>query len=69
MAKVSELHPAAQRTGLYPHELEHRWGRGSVTIWRMQRDGRLPPRDWFIGGKAVGWRISTIEALESGKAA
>ena len=69
MSKVSELHPAAQRTGLYPCELEHRQGYSAVTRWRMERDGRLPPRDWIVGGKAVGWRITTIEASERPQAA
>jgi hypothetical protein len=32
----------------------------------MERDGRLPPRDFFIGGVAVGWRPETIEAAERG---
>jgi hypothetical protein len=31
----------------------------------MERDSRIPPRDFFIGGKAVGWHVATIAAAET----
>jgi len=35
----------------------------------MEKDGRLPPRDFFIGGIAVGWKPPTIERVERGETA
>jgi hypothetical protein len=47
---------------VYPRGLEEQLGVTSVTRWRMEYDGRLPARDFFIGGEAVGWRPSTLAA-------
>jgi predicted DNA-binding transcriptional regulator AlpA len=49
-----------------PRGMEARYGWSPPTRWRAERDGRLPPRDVFIGGKAVGWRPETIERAERG---
>ena len=36
------------------------------TLWRWERDGKLPDRDVFVGGRAVGWKPETIEFAERG---
>lgn len=69
MSKVSDLHPVAKRVVIYPNELEHRLGISPVTRWRRERAGLLPKRDFFVGGKAEGWFIATIEASEKPHAA
>lgn len=51
---------------VWPAGVSERYGISSVTRWRMERDGRLPPRDVFIAGKPVGWRPTTLEAAERG---
>jgi predicted DNA-binding transcriptional regulator AlpA len=60
--------PRSGTAVIWPQGLMERWGIGAVTIWRMERDGRLPPRDFFIAKKPVGWRIATITAIEAGSA-
>jgi predicted DNA-binding transcriptional regulator AlpA len=52
---------------IYPRGLEARYGWSSPTRWRAERDGRVPKRDVFIGGEAVGWRPETLEAAERGE--
>jgi predicted DNA-binding transcriptional regulator AlpA len=51
---------------LRPFDLEVRWRKSGATIFRMRKDGRLPPFDFHIGGRPVGWRLETIERLERG---
>lgn len=51
---------------IYPRGLQPRYGWSSTTAWRAERDGRLPRRDVFCGGKAVGWRPATLEAADRG---
>ncbi len=64
--------PRAKRTTregtrcVKPINVQARLGYSSVTVWRMERDGRLPARDVFVGGKAVGWRPETLESAERG---
>lgn len=43
-----------------PVELQDILGVTASTIWRMERDGRLPARI-KISKRAVGWRESDIE--------
>jgi predicted DNA-binding transcriptional regulator AlpA len=50
---------------VYPRGLEARLGISAPTRWRMERDRRLPPRDVYVGGTAVGWRPATLDAAES----
>ena len=45
-----------------PKGVEVQLGISPPTRWRMERDGRLPPRDFFIGGIAVGWKPTTLAA-------
>lgn len=47
-----------------PRALELRYGWSAATRRRAEQDGRLPRRDFFIGGKGVGWRLATLEAAE-----
>jgi len=43
-------------------ELQKMLGIGRTSIWRMEKDGELPPRV-KIGSHAVGWRLSDIRAF------
>lgn len=58
------------RTGgtavVYPRGVEQQLGVSAVTRWRMERDGRLPPRDFFIGPQPVGWKPATLQAAFDG---
>lgn len=68
-ARLPKRPRAAGSACIWPRGVELRLGVSPITRWRMERDGRLPPRDFFIGGKAVGWRVETMAAAESGKVA
>ena len=50
---------------IWPRGIEERYGISSVTRWRWERSGRLPPRDVHIGGRS-GWRPETLERAERG---
>jgi predicted DNA-binding transcriptional regulator AlpA len=54
---------------IWPRGLRERYGVSGPTLWRWERTGKLPDRDVFIGGRAVGWRPETIERAERGEAA
>ena len=54
---------------IYPRGVEQRLGISDTTRWRWERTGRLPPRDVYVGGVAVGWRPATLEAAENGAGA
>jgi hypothetical protein len=49
---------------LSPAEVEHRYRVSNTTRQRWERQGRLPPRDFYVGGKATGWLMTTIERAE-----
>ncbi len=53
---------------IYPRGIEERFGISTATRWRWERSERLPARDVFVGGQAVGWRPETLEAAERGPA-
>lgn len=62
---ANESTPARLGTHLVrPAGVQKRYGITHVTRWRWERDKKLPPRDVFIGGKAVGWRPDTLDAAE-----
>lgn len=55
---------AAPRSGthvIWPKGLEERLGVSPVTRWRMEKDGRIPPRDVFLDGKPIGWKPATAD--------
>ena len=56
--------PGAARAVLWPRDLQARYGVSAPTIWRWERDGRLPPRDKAVGDR-IGWAVQTIVAAES----
>ncbi len=61
---------AGRRAGtaiIWPAGLEQRYDISPPTRWRWERDGKLPPRDVYVGGDAVGWKPATIEAAERGE--
>lgn len=47
----------------WPAGVEQRYDIKPVTRWRWERDGKLPPRDVFVGGRS-GWRPETLEQFE-----
>jgi hypothetical protein len=53
---------------IWPNGVEARYGIKAVTRWRWEREGKLPRRDVFVGGLAVGWRPETLDAAERGPA-
>lgn len=50
---------------IWARGIEVRYGISSVTRWRWERSGRLPPRDVHVGDQS-GWRPETIERHEAG---
>lgn len=70
--RVRERAPARTRTAgtrcVWPTGVLERYGISYPTLWRWERAGKLPPRDVFVGGKAVGWRPETLEAADRGEA-
>jgi hypothetical protein len=44
---------------VWPSGIEQRYGIKAVTRWRWERDRKLPMRDVFVDGVAVGWRPET----------
>jgi hypothetical protein len=56
----------APRTGsavIWPKGCEERYGISAPTRWRWEKTGRLPARDFVLGGK-TGWRPETLDAAE-----
>lgn len=51
---------------VWPRGVEQRYGISTPTRWRWERQGLLPPRDVYIGGRAVGWRPETLETADRG---
>jgi predicted DNA-binding transcriptional regulator AlpA len=60
--------PVAGTAVVWVAGVEKRYGISSVTRWRWERDGKLPPRDVHIGGRS-GWRPETLLAAERGAVA
>lgn len=53
---------------VWPSGAQKRYGVSAPTLWRWEKDGKLPPRDVFVGGKPVGWRPETLDAADRGEA-
>ena len=51
---------------IWPSGVQMRYGISACTRWRWEKDNKLPPRDVFVGGVAVGWHPQTIETAERG---
>jgi hypothetical protein len=48
---------------VWPAGVQEFYGISSVTRWRWEREGKLPKRDVFIGGRS-GWRPETLASAE-----
>jgi predicted DNA-binding transcriptional regulator AlpA len=46
-------------------DVEARYQFSRVTVWRAVRDGRLPAPIKLLGGRALRWRLSDLEAWEA----
>jgi hypothetical protein len=69
-AKVLKPYRApASPVALTPADIVHRYRISNWSRLRWEREGRLPKRDFFIGGKAVGWLTETILKMEAGDSA
>jgi hypothetical protein len=67
--KASAAARAVGPVVIYPGGAEIRYSISGPTRWRWEQAGKLPPRDVFVGGKAIGWRPETLEEAERGPAA
>ncbi len=54
---------------IYPTALAKRWGITYQALWLKEKGRKVPERDFHVGGEAVGWKLSTIEAHESNRKA
>jgi len=54
---------------VWPSGVENRYDISAPTRWRWEKDGKLPARDVFVGGIAIGWRPETLEAADRGQVA
>ena len=50
-----------------PRGAARRYDVSEQTIARWEKSGRLPKRDFFIGGVAEGWHVATLEAADRGE--
>jgi hypothetical protein len=60
------VRPTVGTNVIWPHGLQLRYGVSGMMIWKWQKDGKLPARDVFVGGRAFGWKPETIERAEQG---
>lgn len=59
-----------RRTGthvIWPAGANERYGIDSCTRWRWEREKKLPARDVFVNGEAIGWRPETLDAADRGE--
>ena len=52
---------------VYPRGVERRYGISETTRWLWEKRDKLPKRDVFVAGKAVGWRPETLDAADRGQ--
>jgi hypothetical protein len=59
------------RTGgtgcIWPSGVETHFGISTVTRWRWEKLKKLPARDVFVNGVAVGWKPQTLQRAERGE--
>jgi predicted DNA-binding transcriptional regulator AlpA len=63
-AKQPKRTRSAGTACVWPSGIELRYDVSAPTRWRWEKLGLLPPRDVFIGGKAVGWKPETLDAAD-----
>jgi len=51
---------------LWPRDVQQLFGVTNATRWNWERSGKLPARDVYMRGEAVGWYATTIEAAMRG---
>lgn len=51
---------------IWPKGIEARYNISKTTRWLWEQQGKLPPRDVYIGGELAGWSPAVIEAMERG---
>lgn len=56
--------PVAGSVCFWPAALRERWGISATTLWRWERSGAIPARDFHISNRPVGWLRQTIEDFE-----
>ena len=54
----------ADRALYWPRDLQLRYAVARQTIDRWEKLGHIPPRDFFVGTRAVAWHVGTIERAE-----
>lgn len=54
--------PSAGTAVIWPKGARALIGISGPTLWRWERDGKLPPRDVVVAGRAIGWRPETLDA-------
>jgi hypothetical protein len=54
---------------IWPRGVEIRFGISACTRWRWETASptRLPKRDVFINGRAVGWKPETLDQADGGE--
>ena len=52
---------------IWPAGADARYGINSITRWRWEKEKKLPPRDVFVNGEAIGWKPETLDAADRGE--
>jgi hypothetical protein len=55
--------PLAGTRVVWPSGAQQRYGISATTLWRWEKNGRLPPRDFNLRGK-TGWKPATLDSAE-----
>lgn len=49
---------------LWPRDVLDRYGISASTLWRWEKEGYLPSRDFSIGDRS-GWTVNSLEKFEA----
>jgi hypothetical protein len=60
--------PAPAAAVYWPRDLEVRYGISRTTRVDWEKKGRIPARDFHVGGVAEGWYVETLHAAERNEA-